>query len=1227
MQLAPPTIIGTLTDCCRVIRLQGQFTGATLFAQADGAGPITLGVASWPDEFYTFPPGVTFAPGSTVRVRQVRNVDSSEWSSDANAVKVQAAQQPPPIVATPFVGCGAVMEVQGLAAGALVTVTDTSGTVVGKGGGAGETADIELTRSLNIDEVVRVRADACGHAATILSPPAEPFPKAYAEVLKPPTIDPLYACQRVIVAHGLPIGGWLMIERNGVEHSWRSFTGEIRARVDPPLTPGEGLRIWARANTPCYVQATTPLTYVVPSTTPGPPSIGSDLCRGTKRIVISSLVPSAEVHITRRFSNDVLLAFVAAEPAQAVDLAGLDVVGGDELTVSQGLCGIFSAPSPVPAHVLLPADHIDPFLFSPAVACARALEIGGLTDGSTVQVFSALLNGLIGVASVTDDRVIVNVSPSLFEGDTLTIVVDGCASATLQVNVTQDQLRGPIITRAVEGELGVRIVNATPGSTVDIKDGKWTLVSTVVTRKECTMSLALPLPRTVLHAHARLCDRNTDGPSVDVKPWRVPFFAPVSTWGKQEGGKWVAGRVQAILPLPGGTVLAGTEASGMWLLPAPSAAGAAQAESLSMSWADPHVLCISAGVHGTSHVYVGTASGLWETDTTAPDPLRTWNQVAAAPGVAVHSILVLAGRNLIVIATNAGIHWSTIPSPGAAYTWQTIAPVDVLAWLSLTAGPAQSIVAYRPPSAQPAAVFVGTWIGSVLSWSNQTPAGPPGSELAQVAARMTNGALASCAGSPGRVYLAVADTAAADGSVSWLAVLRSENGGKTWTKPYSQDLNFFKATLGWQAERNLAIAVHPIAADVVLLGARRTGLLGSTNGGVDWDSGRWNERTGDFHADVLCVVFDPTDPTGNRVWSGGDGGLFVSADQGVNWDSLRNSRFPTLMFGVDGTPATEALGVNPSPAHAHVIVGALQDNGIAVLNGLGASWGHMYGGDGQRTVWVGPDVLFVSVNDDEQGDPGTRGLRWRVWNGGGFGGEHFSRPDAASYTPTLNFIPILEVIPYPIIWRDGGLLVALATDDRSSNGIFGLVDQRPGTADDSGDRFRWVRMTAFGDQGRGIGSFSGRHILVSGGDWIGAGVNQLYLLDSANVPIVRSLPPGISGTIRFPEFLSETSAVAVCDSGILYSPDLRHWQLLAAYPDPGIVPDVLMLDRGPDPAHLYVGTVNGVWISRNLAQSWEQCGGLPRIPQVTHLSSTPYPFGRFAYVGTWNWSAWKAELI
>ena len=285
----------------------------------------------------------------------------------------------------------------------------------------------------------------------------------------------------------------------------------------------------------------------------------------------------------------------------------------------------------------------------------------------------------------------------------------------------------------------------------------------------------------------------------------------------------------------------------------------------------------------------------------------------------------------------------SFPHREGAYTWKTSAPVDHLAWVSLAAGLNQSVVVVPPSERHPESrgecgrrhmVRVHTLV------ARSHACGPAGirprancGRHVQRRARLVGGrsrpGLSRAANSPGD-----------DGLVSWLAVLRSDTGGVSWTKPYVQDSSVF-APLGLQADRNLAVAAHPVNKDIVLLGSRRTGLVGSTNGGVDWDYGRWNERFGDFHADVLCITSDPTDPSGNRVWSGSDGGIFVSGDQGVSWDSSRNARLPTLMFSGDATPGTESLGVNPSAAHPHVMVGALQDNGIAVANGLGVAWGQM----------------------------------------------------------------------------------------------------------------------------------------------------------------------------------------------------------------------------------------------------------------------------------------------
>src|SRR5262249_38840025 len=152
--------------------------------------------------------------------------------------------------------------------------------------------------------------------------------------------------------------------------------------------------------------------------------------------------------------------------------------------------------------------------------------------------------------------------------------------------------------------------------------------------------------------------------------------------------------------------------------------------------------------------------------------------------------------------------------------------------------------------------------------------------------------------------------------------------------------------MGYQTDRNLALAAHPTQRDTVLAAGRRNGVLGSTDGAKTWDAARWPSKGMDFPGDVLCVLFGPGDPPGNTLWAGSDGGAFRSADVGVNWDSTGNAGFPTLMFDAHGTSAAPSLSANP--ANPDVLVGGLQDNGLVYCGGVDKPWVSIIGGDGFR---------------------------------------------------------------------------------------------------------------------------------------------------------------------------------------------------------------------------------------------------------------------------------------
>jgi hypothetical protein len=98
--------------------------------------------------------------------------------------------------------------------------------------------------------------------------------------------------------------------------------------------------------------------------------------------------------------------------------------------------------------------------------------------------------------------------------------------------------------------------------------------------------------------------------------------------------------------------------------------------------------------------------------------------VAPASNPQINDSLVLPSKNLIVIATNNGVWWSTIPATPAfgynGYKWSTDPLVANGLFTALTTGLSDSIVCGRI-GAPGSGFFVASWSGGSLNWLNTTP--------------------------------------------------------------------------------------------------------------------------------------------------------------------------------------------------------------------------------------------------------------------------------------------------------------------------------------------------------------------------------------------------------------------------------------------------------------------------------------------------------------------------
>ena len=97
-----------------------------------------------------------------------------------------------------------------------------------------------------------------------------------------------------------------------------------------------------------------------------------------------------------------------------------------------------------------------------------------------------------------------------------------------------------------------------------------------------------------------------------------------------------------------------------------------------------------------------------------------------------------------------------------------------------------------------------------------------------------------------------------------------------------------------------------------------------------------NDNT--LHADSHALAIAPSNPL--VVYTGNDGGIWRSIDNGTNWVSHNNSEFS----------ATQFQSVALHPYDRFFLMGGTQDNGTNCLAPDGVTWSHCRDGDGGYTV-------------------------------------------------------------------------------------------------------------------------------------------------------------------------------------------------------------------------------------------------------------------------------------
>lgn len=707
---------------------------------------------------------------------------------------------------------------------------------------------------------------------------------------------------------------------------------------------------------------------------------------------------------------------------------------------------------------------------------------------------------------------------------------------------------------------------------------------------------------------------------------------------------WHAGIVKDLLVTVSGNVIVATDSGGIWSV---SEAG----EGICLIDTDkPDMWCLAQGPLAEDHLFAGGET-LFETDVSQAVPLLSWNDLS--PSVAknqpvgeIFRIVVLQAERRIVIATATGVYWAEIPPqassgclgtllglggikiPRPAYRWTAAAGLPPGRYGGLALGPpgisnAGTLVTAAWGNALPHSdlhgLFYGDWSldGNLTFGRAQSAEGVDPTQMCFTQ-------VASHAQDPSRMY-----ASSSDSHGNMVALLGSEDGGATWsalpgtlTNPSPTQSSVYDVCHGqgndWDRPCN-ALGAGANADEGRIAIGWRAGPLLSGDGGHTFALVAQQEVP-HLHGDFHCMLFDPYDQNGNRIFIGSDGGIAMTPDFGNTFVSTYSRELLNLQL-LGTTGAREWYGsLGVSPAVTGLVATGTQDNGnlVCQLKAPGSAWIFIEGGDGRIVSFLANNSIFHYYGDDGRG-------QLAVWNG--------------SYIQQVGVIPYYQdrVLTWPLFerveqpaWRDpdGRLMygVAAVTTD-----VYGL--QGDANADNTHWRIIGSVPTDL-DYVSAVSSRTGSPVLA--GTWGG----RIFQLDPANdlnvqeMSVVPLRDAGVDPTrvINRIVIANEQMAFASYNRADRSSGSVLHWDGLEwrtvsnAFPSEYIY--AMEIDvTGASPV-VYLATDAKVYASADLGGTWQDVSaGLPKRPHNSDLRLVQDDDGTHLYLSTFGRSLWRGDLV
>lgn len=197
------------------------------------------------------------------------------------------------------------------------------------------------------------------------------------------------------------------------------------------------------------------------------------------------------------------------------------------------------------------------------------------------------------------------------------------------------------------------------------------------------------------------------------------------------------------------------------------------------------------------------------------------------------------------------------------------------------------------------------------------------------------------------LYFATNIDRGSNGGTPTSGIFRSDDGGETWTETALSTTNKAKNYLGNQGWYDTTIVVHPTNPDIVVAGG--VWYVLTTDGGETWiNKNPYEGGAGLPHVDVHDLQYQ-----GDVLWTGNDGGVWMSENDGVSWTG-RN----------DGVVTRQYYGMDIDPVNRERVLGGTQDNGTNLRRDAGDdTFDEVLGGDGFECAInpMMPDIMYGTI--------------------------------------------------------------------------------------------------------------------------------------------------------------------------------------------------------------------------------------------------------------------------